>query len=157
MEPKGLSVKLIVAVVLVLTLAGCVPAEPPAATTPSPTAAPTATPTANPTSSETAAPIDPPSEPPLDNQHFVQICLERSTPMLAAPIEPLIADARVLRRDLPPFWLVYIPVESGNGPGAALCRFTDDPNDGEGSWGATIPLSEDQIQDLVESNDYWSL
>lgn len=155
MEANAPIVKVTVTAILALALAGCVPVERPGATTMSPTAAPVATPTANPTESATAAPIDPPAEPPVDDQGFVQICLERAASAFVAPIEPSIADARVLRRDLPPFWLVYIPLESGNGPGAALCRFTDDPDDGEGSWGGTIPLTEDRIQDLVESNDYW--
>ena len=73
------------------------------------------------------------------------------------PLVPRLDEGRVIERTVAPRWLVYVPVSTGNGEAAAVCRFTNELSADQGSWGAMAPMTDEELQVLVTSNDRWSL
>lgn len=138
-------------------LTACAP-EPttpePTPTTPSPS--PTATMTSSPEPAPSAtAPSGAEPHSPFTDAELAQVCIDATRSTFADDVEFGIADVRIEERTVEPRWLVILPARTGGIDAEAVCTIGGTPADPviEMSSGSIEPLSEEQIQNLINGEN----
>lgn len=91
-------------------------------------------------------------------ENVITTCLALEKEHVGAPYLTVHADqARVEPRAVLPEWLVYIPAVNDNGDVAIYCILGGSPENIDFvTVGGTLPLSEEEIQRDIASNDRYT-